>query len=191
MKFQTFLIPGLLFFVIALLPRVCHATEFVTVTNVIDGETLKLSNGKTVRLTGIDVPASSKNTKLKDDIKITGKDAEVLIAAGKGAAKFMRKLVKNEEVVLEFDQKEAEKSGKLLAYAYFYLDPGLNMEIPEDWYAELCPGTEERQLRVFLNATLIKMGLARARATPPNIKFQDLLSKQQEEAETKKRGLWA
>jgi micrococcal nuclease len=191
MKFQTFLIPGFLFFVITLLPRVCPATEFVTVTSVIDGETLKLSNGKTVRLNGIDVPASSKNAKIKDDMKDTGKDAVTLIAAGKDAAKFMRKLVKNEKIALEFDQKEAEKSGKLLAYVYFYLDPNLNMEIPEDWYAELCPETKERQLRVFLNATLIKMGLAQAKSIPPNIKFQDLFLKQQEEAKIEKRGLWA
>ena len=51
---------------------------------------LKLSNGEKVRLIGIDVPASSKNVKLRDDIKNTGKDAPTLIAAGKNAAKLLR-----------------------------------------------------------------------------------------------------
>ncbi len=191
MRPQAFFILGCLFVFTAALPCVCRAAEFVTVTGVIDGETLKLSDGKTVRLTGIDVPASSKNAKLKDDMKDTGKEAGALIAAGKDAAKFMRKLVKNEKVALEYDEKTEEKSGRKLAYVYFYLDPRLNMEIPEDWHVELCPETKERQLRIFLNATLIKMGFARARTVPPNVQFEALFQKLQENAREKKKGLWA
>ncbi len=168
----------------------CQAADSFTVASVIDGETLQLSNGETVRLIGIDVPASSKNVKLKDDIKNTGKDSPTLIAAGKNAAKFLRKLLKNKKVVLEHDALEKEKSGRRWAYVYFYLDPHLNMEIPEGWYAELSPGTEERQLRVFLNATMIRSGYASMKIVPPNAKFQELFSKLQEEAKAQKRGLW-
>ncbi len=170
----------------------CQASDPITVTSVIDGETLQLANGEKVRLIGIDVPASSKNVKLKDDVKSTGKNAQTLIAAGKDAAKFLRKLVKKEKVVLEYDaeEKEKEKSGRRWVYVYFYLDPHLNMEIPEDWYVELSPETEERQLRVFLNATLIKMGCAPMRIIPPNVKYQELFSKLQDEAKEQKRGLW-
>lgn len=168
----------------------CLASDSFTVSGVIDGETLQLSKGEKVRLAGIDVPASSQNVKLRDDIKETGKSAEALIAAGKSAAKFLRKLVKNEKVVLEYDAKEKEKSGRRLAYVYFYLDPHLNMEIPAEWYVELSPGTETRQLRVFLNATMVRAGYAQMKILPPNVKFRELFSTLQEEAKTQKRGLW-
>ena len=92
--------------------------------------------------------------------------------------------------MLEHDALEKEKSGRRWAYVYFYLDPHLNMEIPEGWYAELSPGTEERQLRVFLNATMIRSGYASMKIVPPNAKFQELFSKLQEEAKAQKRGLW-
>lgn len=177
-------------FLILVPMNLCQASDPLTVASVIDGETLQLSNGEKVRLAGIDVPASSGNVKLRNDMKITGKDAETLMAAGKSAAKFLRKLLKNEKVVLEYDVKEKEKSGLQLAYVYFYLDPHLNMEIPETWYVELSPGTGERQLRVFLNATMIKAGLASAQIILPNVKFQGLFSKLQEEAKAGERGLW-
>jgi endonuclease YncB( thermonuclease family) len=164
--------------------------DLQTVTGVIDGETLQLSNGGKVRLIGVDVPASSKNVKLRDDIKNTGKTAPVLIAAGKDAAKFLRKLTKNEKVVLEYDVLEKDKSGQRWAYVYFYLDPRLNMAIPEGWYAELSPGTGERQLRVFLNATMIRSGYAAMKIVPPNVKFRELFSKLQDEAKAQGRGLW-
>jgi micrococcal nuclease len=169
----------------------CRASDVLTVSSVVDGETLELSNGEKVRLIGIDVPASSKNVKLRDDIKNTGKDAPTLIAAGKNAAKLLRELIRNKTVVLEYDIEEKERSGRRWAYVYFYLDPHLNMEIPEAWYAELVPETKERQLRVFLNATLIREGYASMKVVPPNVKYQELFSKLQEEAKAQKRGLWA
>ena len=169
----------------------CRASDVLTVSSVVDGETLELSNGEKVRLIGIDVPASSKNVKLRDDIKNTGKDAPTLIAAGKNAAKLLRELIRNKTVVLEYDIEEKERSGRRWAYVYFYLDPRLNMEIPEAWYSELVPETKERQLRVFLNATLIRQGYASMKIVPPNLKYQELFSKLQDEAKAQKRGLWA
>ncbi|MFH0985535.1 MAG: thermonuclease family protein [Candidatus Omnitrophota bacterium] len=169
----------------------CQSADSFSVTGVLDGETLQLSNGEKIRLIGIDVPASSRNVKLRDDIKNTGKDAPALIAAGKNAAKFLRELIKNKTVVLEYDVEEKEKSGRRWAYVYFYLDPHLNMEIPEGWYAELVPESKERQLRVFLNATMIREGHAPIKIVPPNVKYQELFSKLQEEAKSQKRGLWA
>lgn len=169
----------------------CRAADPLTVTSVVDGETLKLSDDKKIRLIGIDVPASSKNVKLRDDVKKTGKDAWTLIAAGKNAAKFLRELVQKKKVVLEYDVEAEDKSGRRWAYVYFYLDPHLNMEIPEDWYAELVPERKERQLRVFLNATMIRRGGASMKIIPPNVKYQELFSKLQEEAKEQKRGLWA
>jgi len=168
----------------------CQTSDSLTVVSVIDGETLELSNGETVRLIGIDVPASSQNVKLRDDIKKTGKDGLRLIAVGKDAGKFLRKLIKNEKVLLAYDVQEKERSGRRWAYVYFYLDPRRNMEIPEEWYAELSPGVGERQLRVSLNATMIKAGYAFMKVIPPNVKFRELFSRLQDEAKEQKRGVW-
>ncbi len=192
MGIKTVLLLGLFFVLPGVMPvSPCQASDSFTVTSVIDGETLKLSNGEKIRLIGIDVPASSRNVKLRNDIKNTGKDAPTLMASGKNAAKFLRKLIKNEKIVLEYGAGEKEKSGRRWAYVYFYLDPHLNMEIPGEWYAELVPATKERQLRVFLNATLIRQGHVLMKIVPPNVKYQELFSKLQEEAKTQKRGLWA
>ncbi len=188
----AFLLGGVLALSILLPFNSCQASDPVIVISVIDGETLQLASGEKVRLIGIDVPASSKNAKLRDDVKSTGKDGPTLIAAGKNAAKFLRKLVKNEKIVLEYDEqeKEKEKSGRRWVYAYFYLDPHLDMKIPDEWSVELSPGTEERQFRVFLNATLIKSGYAQRKILPPNVKFQELFSTLQDEAKEQKRGFW-
>ena len=183
---------GAFFLLLNLTPLgLCRASDPLTVTSVVDGETLELSSGEKVRLIGIDVPASSRNVKLRDDIKNTGKDASTLIAAGKNAAKFLRELIQKKTVVLEYDVEAEDKSGRRWTYVYFYLDPHFNMEIPEDWYAELVPETKERQLRVFLNATMIRKGDASMKIVPPNVKYQELFSKLQEEAKAQKRGLWA
>lgn len=192
MRSKTVFARGVVSVFLVMMPlSFCRASEPLAVTGIIDGETIQLSSGEKVRLIGIDVPASSKNVKLRDDIKSTGKESAALIAAGKSAAKFLRKLLKDEKVVLEYDAKEKDKSGMRWAYVYFPLDPHLNMEMPEDWYAELSPGAGERQLRVFLNATMIRSGLAQMKIVPPNVKFQELFSKLQEEAKAQKRGLWA
>jgi micrococcal nuclease len=172
------------------IPMAAFSSVPFTVDLCIDGETLQLSNGEKIRLTGIDVPASSKNAKLRDDIKNTGKGGPALIAAGKDAAKFLRKMTKNQTVLLESDVEEKERSGRRWAYVYLPLDPGLNMEIPETWYAELDPTSEERRLRVFLNATMIKAGYARAMTIPPNVKHQELFAQMEKEAREQKRGLW-
>ena len=161
MRIKAVFLLGLVPVFLIVLPfRSCQAADPVVATSVVDGETLQLASGEKVRLIGIDVPASSKNAKLRDDIKSTGKDGPTLIEAGKNAAKLLRKLIKNEKILLEYDEKEKEKSGRRWVYAYFYLDPHLDMEIPAEWSVELSPGTGERQLRVFLNATLIKSGYA-------------------------------
>ncbi|MFH1800097.1 MAG: thermonuclease family protein [Candidatus Omnitrophota bacterium] len=191
MGIKTVFSLGVFFLLLGVTPlRLCRASDSFTVSSVVDGETLKLSSGEKIRLIGIDVPASSRNVKLRDDIKNTGQNAATLIAAGKNAAKFLRELIQNKTVVLEYDIKEKERSGRRWAYVYFYLDPSLNMEIPEAWYAELVPEAKERQLRVFLNATLVREGYASMRTVPPNVKYQELFSKLQEEAKAEKRGLW-
>lgn len=167
-------------FVFVLLVSPCLASEPLTVTRVIDGNTLKLSNGEKVRLIGVDTPESSYNAKLRSDAKRTGRSAKEIIKIGKQATEFTRKLVLGKQVSLEYDVQPKDPYGRTLAYvSFYYLDPRLK-------YVE---GEKEGQT-IFLNATLIKAGYAQVLTVPPNVKHQDLFVKLEKEAREKGRGLW-
>ena len=77
---------------------------------------------------------------------------------------------KNEELVggkvvrLEKDVSERDRYGRLLRYVYV---DGL-----------------------FVNAELVRLGYARAKAYPPDTKYQELLERSGEEARAAGRGLW-
>ncbi|HIH09446.1 MAG TPA: hypothetical protein HA254_02140 [Candidatus Diapherotrites archaeon] len=74
-------------------------SESLTVSNVIDGDTIKLSNGETVRLIGINAPESGQMC----STEATSKLGE--LALGK-------------EITLEKDIEESDQYGRLLRYVY-------------------------------------------------------------------------
>ena len=144
------------------------APEPLTVTKVIDGATLELSNGETVRLIGVDVP-----TKLE-----------------KEAADFTRKLVEGKQVRLEFDMRKRDKYGRTLAYVYvldLYKDGAIEViQLLAGFYLSGNPKNPE----LFLNATLIGASYAQVMTVPPNVKYQELFVKLEKEAKEQRRGLW-
>jgi endonuclease YncB( thermonuclease family) len=73
------------------------------VERVIDGDTIKLSDGERVRLIGIDTPENRINNKTKKDSERSGQDLEAIVSMGKEASKFTKGLVAGKEVRLEFD----------------------------------------------------------------------------------------
>lgn len=85
--------------------------ERVVVTKVIDGDTVKLENGKTVRLLGIDTP----------ETKHPKKSVECF---GKEASAETKNLLEGKIVVLEKDISETDKYNRLLRYIYLPLDNG-------------------------------------------------------------------
>lgn len=74
-------------------------------------------------------------------------------------------LVGDKTVHLERDVSETDKYGRLLRYVYV-----------DD---------------TFVNAELVRAGLARAEAYPPDTKYQDYLERLEQEARQAGRGLWA
>ena len=86
-------------------------------------------------------------------------------AYGTEAWQVNRQLVEGKEVRLERDVSETDKYGRLLRYVY--VD------------------------NVFVNAELVRLGLAEAKAYPPDIKYQDYLEKMEAEARAAGRGMWA
>ncbi len=76
-----------------------------------------------------------------------------------------RELVEGKIVRLESDVSEVDKYGRLLRYVYV-----------DD---------------IFVNAELVKQGLAYAQAYPPDTRHQDYLEKLEQEARQDGRGMWA
>jgi micrococcal nuclease len=108
------------------------------VIKVTDGDTVKANiNGKEekVRFIGIDTPESVHPNKEKNT------------RAGKDASDFARSRLENKEIELEFDVKERDQYGRLLAYIWI--------------------GDE------MFNETLLDMGFANLYTVPPNVKYVD------------------
>ena len=76
-----------------------------------------------------------------------------------------RELVEGKIVQLEQDVSNVDKYGRLLRYVYV-----------DD---------------IFVNAELVRQGLAYARAYPPDTEHQDYLEKLEQEARQAGRGMWA
>ena len=126
------------------------------IKEVIDGDTYKIDyEGKEqkVRLIGVDTPESVHPDKTKNT------------EYGKQAANYVKKLIENQYVSLEFDVSKTDKYGRLLAYVY--LENG-----------------------EMLNAKLVKEGYAQVATYAPNVKYVDTFKSMQQEARKNKRGFW-
>lgn len=83
--------------------------DSVLVTEVVDGDTIKLETGQAVRLIGIDTPET------KDPRRPVG-------CFGKEASAQTKNLLEDKRVILEKDVSETDKYGRLLRYVYLPLD---------------------------------------------------------------------
>ena len=88
-----------------------------------------------------------------------------LEAFGIAAWQANRKLVEGKNVHLEKDISGTDKYGRLLRYV---------------WIDD-----------ILVNAELVRQGLARAKAYPPDIRYQDYLEQMEAEAREAGRGMWA
>lgn len=86
-------------------PPVLGAKSEVTVARVIDGDTIKLNTGETVRYIGIDTPET------KDP-------RQTVQCFGQAAAERNRQLVEGKVVELQKDVSETDRYGRLLRYVY-------------------------------------------------------------------------
>ena len=87
-----------------------------------------------------------------------------LEAFGTEAWQANRKLVEGKVVRLEQDASQTDKYGRLLRYV---------------WVDD-----------ILVNAELVRLGLARAQAYPPDTKYQDYLEQMELEAREASRGMW-
>ena len=99
-----------------------------------------------------------------DTPELTDERPEVC-ALAQEATRFNRQLVEGKTIRLEKDVSETDRYGRLLRYVYV-----------ED---------------IFVNAELVRQGLAWAKSYPPDIKYQDVLMRAEAGARRDRIGLWA
>ena len=135
------------------------------VTRVVDGDTFEARiAGKVedVRLIGIDTPE-------------TVKPGTPVQCFGPRASRFTHRLLEGRRVRLVFGEERRDIYGRLLAYAR------LRQAGP--------PATGARQPK-FVNAMLVRRGLARSLTIPPNDRFAPLFRRLELRAARSGRGLW-
>jgi len=119
---------------------------------VVDGDTVILDSGDTLRYIGINAP-ETKYPKM--DVYYVGKDSY----------EFNKNLVGGKTVRLVYDVTDRDPTGRLLAYVYVG--------------------------DTFVNAEIVKNGMAYSAAYPPNTKHQEEFNSLEREARDKKLGIWA
>ena len=139
---------------------------WVKVQRVIDGDTLLLENGQSVRLIGADTPE-------------TVKPGTPVQPFGKEASEFTKRCIERGEnwVFLEEDGDKTDRYGRQLAMVYIKI---YNLNDPEN-----------KQIRL-LNDMLILSGLARAR-TEFNYsqEMKDKFTQSEKDAREQKRIIWS
>lgn len=125
--------------------------EIHKVIEVIDGDTIIIENGELVRYIGIDSPETYHPEKPKQ-------------CYGDEATQRNKELVQGQFVLLEKDQENRDKYGRLLRYVH--------------------------TLFTFVNAQMVKEGFAYSYYYPPDLKHYKQLAYLEIEAMKNNRGLW-
>ena len=133
-----------------------------TVTDVVDGDTIEveLPDGSTEDVRYIGI-----------DTPETVKPGEPVECGGPRAHDVNERLVAGRRVILRFDAERRDRYERLLAYVYLPLAQ-----------------TGERPL--FVNAELVRRGLARTLTIPPNDSFAERFARLAARAGARGRGLW-
>jgi micrococcal nuclease len=133
----------------------------VIVARVIDGDTFELSDGRKVRLIGVNTPESTTRTE----------------EYGKKASNYTKSKLEGKEVYLQKDVSETDRYGRLLRIVW--------LKVPTDDMNE-----NEIRSKMF-NADLVINGYAEPSTYPPDVKYAEYFRKFALEAREAERGLWA
>lgn len=123
----------------------------VKVVTVVDGDTIVISGGEKVRYAGLNTPETHHPDKLPE-------------YCGREASEANRRLVAGKTVRLEYDERQRDKYGRLLAYVYV---DGL-----------------------FVNAELIRQGYAQVSTYKDTQRHHKEFERLQRQAIAARRGLW-
>ena len=116
------------------------------VVRVIDGDTVKLETGESLRYIGIDTP----------ETKHPSKEMEYF---GTEASEFNTKLVFGQDIIVEFDVTKRDKYGRLLGYVFLPDGTFVNAELVKKGYAKVAtfpPNVRYSELFLQLQAEAIR-----------------------------------
>ena len=153
------------------------AVDSLTVSRVIDGDSLLLSNGSQVRLIGIDAPEFKDQSRNQQNARRLGLPIDRYRSFAQKSANFARRHAAGRKVRLEFDEANLSSAhkdlyGRLLAYVYVQLK-----------------SSDRAEDEFFLNAEMVRSGHAFTNLYF-DFKKKDLFLKLQKEARIAKRGMW-
>lgn len=111
----------ILFFCCILLCPPSYSKDVFKCTKVIDGDTLQISNGRLVRLIGVDTPEFFHPTKPKEYFTEESK-------------KFLKKMVEGKKITLDYGGQTFDKYRRMLAYVFLPNGTFVNAEIIKRGY---------------------------------------------------------
>ncbi len=136
----------------------------VKVARVIDGDTFVLSDSTHVRLLGVNTPELHK--KSTEDTFPKGMDSQF----ADSAAHFLKRLIDGKIIKLTFDKELYGIFGRLLAYT---------------WLTDI-----HEKDSLFIQAELLKAGLARVFYYPKGMKYYYIFQNLKRTARRKRLGIW-
>jgi micrococcal nuclease len=132
--------------------------EEVSVSRVVDGDTVELKDGRKIRYLNVDTPETVKpNT--------------IVMCFGIEAKKFNQEMVLNKTLFMKYDREKTDQYGRTLGFIYFDRD---------DANSNLIEKT--------LNYILVKNGFGRAVFYSPNTTYRPQFMSAYQEASNKKLG---
>lgn len=135
--------------------------ELVTVGRVVDGDTIETSDGRKVRLIGVNTPEST--TRVEE--------------YGKEASQFTTSELTGKKIWMQKDVSDTDRYGRLLRIIW--------VDIPTDDMDE-----NEIREKMF-NAHLVLNGYAEPSTYNPDVKYSEYFRKFGREAREANKGLWA
>jgi micrococcal nuclease len=104
-----------------------EAADYAYVERIVDGDTIKIQGGKTIRYIGVDSPEFGQ--------PFYGESKE-----------FNRKLVEGKKIMLEYDMTKFDDHNRILAYVYTPDGKCVNVELVRNGYAYVYPHAFETML---------------------------------------------
>jgi micrococcal nuclease len=132
---------------------------------VSDGDTIVLSDGRKVRLIGVDTPELKDTARNRDSARRNKLDERTVRSYAKKSKAYLDSLVKGKTVRLDHDRQKIDKYGRTLAYVYREPD-GL-----------------------FVNADIIRQGYGFPIVHFP-FKYKDQFEELRDQARKEGRGFW-
>lgn len=163
--FFALILAGIYYFLLPSRPTEYGNIKLVTIKKVVDGDTVRSSEGKKIRLIGINAPELEKPEKHQA--------AEMY---SQEAYQCLKNLVEGKKVYVEYDQEQKDQYGRELCYLW--------TEVPQKI-------SKENLCKYNVNAYLLHEGYARTYTFKPNVKYSSLFHEIEQDAKADKRGIWS